>query len=116
MDLSWLQALSPSWYFVVTLVGQAALTGWFMRGLKSDRDRIVADVAAAKSDIAELRDATSDLAQALGIQGAEMANLRSDYTQMTDLVMVTLPKVVDGAIKRAEDRASAVERRRRRES
>lgn len=115
--MDWLKELSPSWYFVVSLVAQAAFGAWFLRGLKADRDKLWGDVAAQGLAIADLRDATSDLAAALGIQGAEMANLRQDYTQMQDLVMVTLPKVVDGAIKRAEDRAAAQERaRRRRES
>jgi hypothetical protein len=116
-----LGAVSPTWAFVISLIFQAAWSGWFMRGLKTSRDAILADIEQQKrnmtslsttvaSDLLEQRRNFSDLQTAVGVQGSEIANLRSDYGQIQELVLVTMPKVVDQAIRRAEARAAAAER------
>ena len=123
-DLTWLKSVNPTLAFAVSLVIQAAVSAWFLRGLKADRDRIVADVADAKVAIAShvaatrlavetLRNDHNDLEQALGIQGSQMLNLSADYDRMTVLVLDTMPKVIQGAVERAEARGESRARRSR---
>lgn len=134
-DLTWLKSVNPTLAFAVSLIVQAAVSAWFLRGLKADRDRIAEDVAQAKKDIVanaalaqaalasyaaaaklsfdEIRSDHADLEQAVGITGSQMFDLRAGYAKMEELVLETMPKVIQGAVERAELRGENRARRAR---
>lgn len=102
----------PALYFLGGLVANAAVGGWLLRGFKADREKITGDIAEHKKALEEhiasavlvfreLREGQADLQLALGIQGGDITNLRRDYEQMTDLVMVKMPRMVEAGCERA---------------
>lgn len=122
MDLSWIKDISPAWYYIGSLVAQAAVGGWFLRGLRADRDRIAADVAdngkaiaAAVALVTELRKDQEETQLAVGVQGSKIGSLEAGFGKLQDMILIEMPRAVENACERAEIRGEGRARRAERE-
>lgn len=107
--------VSAEWLYVIGMIVQAAGTGWFLRGLKADKDRVIEDATALRKDFKsfveetkrcfeELREKQIETDTAYQLQAGEILAVKEDFVVVAKLVNETMPRVIEGAIERAERR------------
>lgn len=113
------------WWAALGWIGSSVVQvfgiGWMFRGFKESMKDAADDAADARelaqeavalarmirdADLLGIRKSITDVELDLGLQGAALTQIKAEHQEMKELVTVTLPNVVEGAIKRAAEQAS----------